>query len=206
MVRIRQTELMEESQAAKQNFIESKEKFRLGDLTLDELAYRYFEIDNQSRLLKGKILLEARSRFKADIDFGNWIRGVELFDTYHRSQLHNLMNLAKFFSDKNMDGISVTVGYEISKPSNSDIAEDLYNLALNKNLSVAQIKTEIDKARGLLAEVVTESNGKTELMHLEDISIFMKQVLSDISNLPKADAIRVLDECKKELKKMDNKL
>jgi hypothetical protein len=206
MVRIRQTELMEESQVAKQNFIENKEKFRLGDLTLDELAYRYFEIDNQSRLLKGKILLEARSRFKADIDFGNWIRGVELFDTYHRSQLHNLMNLAKFFSDKNMDGISVTVGYEISKPSNSDIAEDLYNLALNKNLSVAQIKTEIDKARGLLAEVVTESNGKTELMPLEDISIFMKQVLSDISNLPKADAIRVLDECKKELKKMDNKL
>lgn len=206
MVRIRQTELMEESQAAKQNFIESKEKFRLGDLTLDELAYRYFEIDNQSRLLKGKILLEARSRFKADIDFGNWIRGVELFDTYHRSQLHNLMNLAKFFSDKNMDGISVTVGYEISKPGNSDIAEDLYNLALNKNLSVAQIKTEIDKARGLLAELVTESNGKTELMHLEDISIFMKQVLSDISDLTKADAIRVLDECKKELKKMDNKL
>jgi hypothetical protein len=208
MVRIRQTELMEESQAAKQNFIESKEKFRLGDLTLDELAYRYFEIDNQSRLLKGKILLEARSRFKADVDFGNWIRGVELFDTYHRSQLHNLMNLAKFFSDKNMDGISVTVGYEISKPGNSDIAEDLYNLALNKNLSVAQIKTEIDKARGLLAEVVTESNDKTELelMPLEDISIFMKQVLSDISNLPKADAIRVLDECKKELKKMDSKL
>ena len=205
-MRIRQTELMEESQAAKQNFIESKEKFRLGDLTLDELAYRYFEIDNQSRLLKGKILLEARSRFKADIDFGNWIRGVELFDTYHRSQLHNLMNLAKFFSDKNMDGISVTVGYEISKPGNSDIAEDLYNLALNKNLSVAQIKTEIDKARGLLAEVVTESNGKTELMPLEDISIFMKQVLSDISDLTKADAIRVLDECKKELKKMDNKL
>ena len=206
MVRIRQTELMEESQAAKQNFIESKEKFRLGDLTLDELAYRYFEIDNQSRLLKGKILLEARSRFKADIDFGNWIRGIELFDTYHRSQLHNLMNLARFFSDRDMDGISVTVGYEISKPGNSDIAEDLYNSALNKNLSVAQIKAEIDKARGLLAKVVTESNGKTELMPLEDISIFMKQVLSDISNLPKADAIRVLDECKKELKKIDSKL
>lgn len=206
MVRIRQTELMEESQVAKQNFIESKEKFRLGDLTLDELAYRYFEIDNQSRLLKGKILLEARSRFKADIDFGNWIKGVELFDTYHRSQLHNLMNLARFFSDRNMDGISVTVGYEISKPSNSDIAENLYNSALNKNLSVAQIKTEIDKARGLLAEVAKENNSNTELMPSEDISIFMKQVLSDIATLPKIKAIRVLDECKKELKKTDNKL
>jgi hypothetical protein len=204
MVRIRQTELMEESQAAKQNFIESKEKFRLSDLTLDELAYRYFEIDNQSRLLKGKILLEARSRFKADIDFGNWIRGVELFDTYHRSQLHNLMNLARFFSDRNMDGISVTVGYEISKPSNSDIAQDLYNLALNKNLSVAQIKTEIYKARGLLTQEVIDSAGKTELMPLKDISIFMKQVLSDIANLPKIEAIRVLDECKKELKKEKN--
>jgi hypothetical protein len=29
----------------------------------------------------------------------------------------------------------------------------------------------------------------------------MEQVLADISNLPKADAIRVLDECKKELRK-----
>lgn len=201
MVRIRKTELMEESQAAKQNFIENKEKFRLGDLTLDELAYRYFEIDNQSRLLKGKILLEARGRFKADIDFGNWIRSVELFDTYHRSQLHNLMNLARFFSDRSMDGISVTVGYEISKPSNSDIAEDLYNSALNKNLSVAQIKTKIDKARQLPTKEAVEIVENTELMPLEDISIFMKQVLSDIANLPKVEAIRVLDECKKELKR-----
>ncbi len=28
----------------------------------------------------------------------------------------------------------------------------------------------------------------------------MEQVLADISNLPKAEAIRVLDECKKEVK------
>jgi hypothetical protein len=90
MVRIRKTQLMEESQAAKRDFVEGSEKFRLSDLSLDELANRYFEIDTQSRLLKGAILLEARSRFKADIEFGNWIKGVELFDTYHRSQLPGL--------------------------------------------------------------------------------------------------------------------
>jgi hypothetical protein len=37
-------------------------------------------------------------------------------------------------------------------------------------------------------------------MPLEDISKFMEQVMADIGELPKADAIRVLDECKKKIK------
>jgi hypothetical protein len=201
MVRIRKTQLMEESQAAKRDFVEGSEKFRLSDLSLDELANRYFEIDTQSRLLKGAILLEARSRFKADIEFGNWIKGVELFDTYHRSQLHNLMNLARFFNQRDMDGISVTVGYEISKPGNADIADKVYQVALNKNLSVAQIKAEIAKAKGLLPESVNEGSGEPELMPLGDISRFMEQVMADIGELPVNEAIRVLKECEKQLKK-----
>lgn len=201
MVRIRQTQLMEESQATKRNFIENAEKFRLSDLSLDELAYRYFEIDSQSRLLKGAILLEARGRFKADIEFGNWIKGVELFDTYHRSQLHNLMNLARFFGNRSMDGIAVTVGYEISKPINADVADKVYQLALNQNLSVAQIKAEIAKAKGLLPESVNNeaSSNEPELMPLEDISKFMEQVLADVGELPKNEAMRVLKECMKKL-------
>jgi hypothetical protein len=201
MVRIRKTQLMEESQAAKRNFVEGSEKFRLSDLSLDELANRYFEIDTQSRLLKGAILLEARSRFKADIEFGNWIKGVELFDTYHRSQLHNLMNLARFFNQRDMDGISVTVGYEISKPGNADIADKVYQAALNKNLSVAQIKAEIAKAKGLLPESVNEGSGEPELMPLEDLETFKQVVLLDIKELSLHNALAVLKDCIKEIKK-----
>lgn len=44
-------------------FIKSVDKTSLSDLTLDELANRYNEIDYQSHIVKGLILLEARSRF-----------------------------------------------------------------------------------------------------------------------------------------------
>jgi hypothetical protein len=37
-------------------------------------------------------------------------------------------------------------------------------------------------------------------MPLGDISKFMEQVLADIAELPKSDAMRVLEACKKELK------
>ncbi len=111
------------------------------------------------------------------------------------------MNFASYFKDKNREGISLTACYEISAPINADIADKVYQEALNKNLSVAQIKAEIAKAKGLLPESVNEGSGEPELMPLEDISRFMEQVLADISNLPKQEALRVLDECKKEVKK-----
>ncbi len=38
-------------------------------------------------------------------------------------------------------------------------------------------------------------------MPLEDISRFMEQVMADIGELSKQEAIRVLDECKKKVQK-----
>ena len=66
---------------------------------------------------------------------------------------------------------------------------------------MAQIKAEIAKAKGLLPESVNEGSGEPELMPLDDISSFMEQVLADVANLPKAEAIRVLKTCLKELNK-----
>jgi hypothetical protein len=67
---------------------------------------------------------------------------------------------------------------------------------------VAQIKAEIAKAKGLLLpESVNEGSGEPELMPLGDISRFMEQVMADIGELSKQEAIRVLDECKKKLQK-----
>lgn len=110
------------------------------------------------------------------------------------------MNFADYFKDKDTTGISLSACYEISAPINADIADKVYQAALNQNLSVAQIKTEIAKAKGLLPENVNEGSGEPELMPLEDISSFMEQVLADIRELPTNEALRVLDECRKELK------
>ena len=181
-------------------FIKSVDKTSLSDLTLDELANRYNEIDYQSHIVKGLILLEARSRFPSNNDFGVWIQSVQTICLDSQPVRTRLMNFANYFKDKDTTGISLSACYEISAPINADIADKVYQAALNQNLSVAQIKTEIAKAKGLLPENVNEGSGEPELMPLEDISSFMEQVLADIRDLPTNEALRVLDECRKELK------
>lgn len=204
MVRVRDSQRTvenQELQILKSDFIDNLDTFRLSDLTLEELANRYISVDKQSQLIKGLILLEARERFPSNNEFGEWVKTVITLCDDSFQQRNRYMNLAKFFKERDMTGISITAAYEISIPANADIADKVYQAALGKNLSVAQIKAEIATAKGLLPESVNEGSGKPELMPLGDISKFMEQVLADIRNLPKADALRVLDECRKEIKK-----
>ncbi|MGB4498996.1 MAG: hypothetical protein WBI40_09870, partial [Methylococcaceae bacterium] len=135
--------------------------------------------------------------------FSQWVESMRTLCSDTPQHRTRLMNLARFFENREIIGISLTAAYEISAPINADIADKVYQEALGKNLSVAQVKAEIAKAKGLLPESI-KASGEPELMPLEDISSFMEQVLADISNLPKADAIRVLNECKKELRKNAN--
>jgi hypothetical protein len=110
------------------------------------------------------------------------------------------MNFAKYFKDRDRTGITLTVAYEISAPINADVADKVYQVALNKNLSVAQIKAEIAKAKGVVLDSKDEDNDEVELIPLADISEVMKQIMDDISNLPKHEAIRVLTMCLKKIK------
>ena len=164
-------------------FIQSVDKTSLADLTLDELLNRYSEIDYQSHMMKGLILLEARSRFASNNEFGDWVQSVQSICLDSQPVRTRLMNFADYFKDKSTIGISLSGCYEISAPINADIADNLYQIALNQNLSVAQIKAEIAKAKGLLPESVNEGSGEPELMPLEDISRFMEQVLAEIGGL-----------------------
>jgi hypothetical protein len=182
-------------------FIQSVDKISLADLTLDELLNRYNEIDYQSHMMKGLILLEARSRFASNNEFGDWVQSVQSICLDSQPVRTRLMNFAGYFKDKSTIGISLSGCYEISAPINADIADKVYQVALNQNLSVAQIKAEIAKAKGLLPESVDEGSDEPELMPLEDISKFMEQVFAGVEGLPKNDAIRVLKTCLKELNK-----
>jgi hypothetical protein len=131
-----------------QQFIERAEANDLTVLTLDQLAERYNQIDQQSQLFKGLILLEARNRFSSDKEFGQWISTVELFNSSRYSNA-NYMNLARFFKNKDMTGISITAAYEISAPQNADIANEIYSYALLKNLPVAEVKRQIALKKGV---------------------------------------------------------
>ncbi len=142
----------QEDQITEQEFLSKAEDYQadiippdLAGLSLDDLAAQYAEIDQQSNLLKGNILLEARSRFPSDKEFGQWISTHSLCVGSQQSR-NRLMHLADFFSEgRDMEGIAITAAYEISAPVNRDKALTVYNKVRGKNLSVKEVK-------GLLAE------------------------------------------------------
>jgi hypothetical protein len=97
-----------------------------------------------------------------------------------------------------------------------DVADKVYEYALNRNLSVADIKAKIKEEKKLLPileinseehdqESFTETDHDTikkeELMPREDVSEFVKLILSDVQSLSQNEAVRVLKLCLKELNK-----
>lgn len=170
-------------------------------LSLEELAQRYVSIEQQSQFYKGLILLEARDRFASDKQFGEWVvtHGLSVGTSQQNRTLY--MNLARFFKDRDMTGISLTCAYEISKPSNSDIADDLYAQAINKNFSVSEIKqkvTELKNKAGI--PLVTNNQQPVSVFVLaEELQLYEDIVLEDIKDLVKKEAISVLKSCLKKL-------
>ena len=134
-------------------------------LSLDNLAIQYAEIDQQSNLLKGNILLEARSRFPSDREFGQWISTHSLCVGSQQSR-NRLMHLADFFSDgRDMKGISITAAYEISAPVNRDKALTVYNKVCGKNLSVKEVKGLLDEGS---EKRIKKINSKVEEKNIDN--------------------------------------
>lgn len=134
----------------------------LKKLTLEELAVRYKEIDYQSQLFKGHILLEARDRFQSNIEFGQWL-SVN-FTELNSSNTGKIINLARFFQgDRTLEGISVSAGYLISAPKNKEIAEDVYKEIKDKNLKLEEIKAVINSYKqGTTSFSEKEENDETK--------------------------------------------
>lgn len=121
----------------------------LETLTLDELALSYKDIDKQSQLFKGQILLEARKRFPSNIEFGAWL-SVN-FTELNSSNTGKLINLAKFFQDgRTLEGIPISAGYLLAAPSNEDIADKVYNQIKDKNFKLGEIKKIIEQNKYLI--------------------------------------------------------
>lgn len=72
----------------------------LSDLSLAQLVDNYAQVDQQSQLLKGLILLEARKRFTSNNDFGKWVESVGTLCSDTRQARTKYMNFASYFKDK----------------------------------------------------------------------------------------------------------
>ena len=137
----------------------------LSKLSIEELALQYIEIDRQSHLLKGKILLEARTRFQSDKEFGQWVSTHSLCVGSQQSR-NRLMHLASFFDDnRDMTGIAITAAYEISSPANEAKAAEVYKEVYGKNLSVKKVKELLQ------GDIKKEVKGrkKTSLKYKENV-------------------------------------
>jgi hypothetical protein len=117
----------------------------LSALSLDDLAHEFESIQRQGQLMQGRILLEARQRFKADAPFGKWCSeaGGAISSTcrQHRTKL---MNLARFFENREINKICISAAYEIAAPINADIAVEVYEYAKGKNLPLNEIRKQIE--------------------------------------------------------------
>ena len=202
----------------KDDYLEGRQKNDLSSLSNEELVERYSDIEQQFQFMKGAILLELRNRFPSNIEFGNWVESIRTLCSDTPQQRTRLINLARYFGNKDTNGISLTACYEISAPVNEDVADKVYEYALNRNLSVADIKAKIKEEKKLLPILESNSeeddqdhdsftkadhdtNKKEELMPREDVSEFIKLILSDVQSLSQNEAVRVLKLCLKELNK-----
>jgi hypothetical protein len=150
-------------------FIDNVEKLSLNTLSLDELAYRFDDIEQQSQLIQGQILLEARNRFANKKEFGAWVQktggSIAACGKQHRT---TLMNLARFFSSKDLTGIAITAAYQISAPINADVAQDVYEFAKGKNLPIAEVKRQIALKKGdINASIIPTSVDTTLIKAIE---------------------------------------
>jgi len=139
----------------------------LKDLTLDDLVLRYKEIEQQSQIFKGQILLEARERFQSNVEFGAWL-SVN-FTELNSSNTGKLINLAKFFQgERSLNGIPVSAGYLLSAPSNKDIAIKVYDDIKGKKFRLDEIK-----------EIIARYKSKTTF-HRKNTNVFEREVGKDV--------------------------
>lgn len=103
----------------------SKEKqTQLEEMSLEELAKVGNSVNKQAKLMLGMVLLESRTRFPSNNPFGQWCS--DNFGDVDVRSINNLVNLAKFFKDRPMENIGLSVGYILSAPAMEEHAEEAY--------------------------------------------------------------------------------
>ena len=152
----------------------------LSSLSLDDLAAQYIEIDRQSHILKGRILLEARRRFPSNQEFGEW-RSLNFSGRLPQQTANNLMSLARFFDDSQrpLGNIPVSAGYLIAAPKYEAIAEQVYERAWGmEKPSLLDVKNIIQDIQPVETKPLASDN--------------VDEIVLQISQLSKEDLIQLL--------------
>ncbi|GAW86461.1 hypothetical protein bplSymb_SCF02802P001 [Bathymodiolus platifrons methanotrophic gill symbiont] len=144
--------------AEKKKLDKQHHEINLSGLSLDNLAEQYVDVDRQSHILKGLILLEARKRFSSNNEFGAW-RSLKFNERLTGQMATHLMNLSRFFNDKRpLGNIPISAGYIMSAPKLEDVADIVYE-------RVSEIhKPSLNNVKEIISELKpsTNDNGEDE--------------------------------------------
>jgi len=185
-------------EALKQQFINNVDVDtslnNLTELSNDQLVDQFVSISQQAALFQGRILSELRTRFgNDDRKFGEYISTTILSDIPSHTRTR-LINLAIFFDvDHPIDGISLSVAYEISAPKNASKAIDIYNKVVGKKISVVDVRNMFQ---------LSESNSGSgkEKSDTDIRNGVKKKINSLISGFDNKEKISILKELINEIK------
>ena len=106
----------------------------------------------QDRIKIGKLLNEAREKFKEDKEFGKW-RSDNLSDQIDDKTANRYMKLAQCFSENLPDNIPLSGLYKLSEKQNDPYRDAaLEFLADEGEASVKDVSDAIGRAKAILAE------------------------------------------------------
>jgi cellulose biosynthesis protein BcsQ len=184
------------------NFSPQKFSSQLKSYSIEQLAKEYLSINKQSQIMKGLILLEAKKRYPSNKDFGKWVDSIITLsdDSYQQRNLY--MNLARFFKNRDMTGISITAAYNISKPSNKDVAKAVYKKVHHKNFSVEEVDEIIKEEKSKLGLLPISSEKLEIIVDEEKVNEVLKQISG--FNLPRNEQIELLRQCISSIKAKQN--
>lgn len=131
----------------------------------------------QDRINIGKLLNEAREKFKEDKEFGKW-RSDNLSDQIDKKTAYRYMQLAKCFSENLPENIPLSGLYELSADKNDSYRDAALEFLTDEGeASVKDVSDAIGRAKSILAEtsmlddVLSKVNDMTER---DSYEVFLK--------------------------------
>jgi len=169
------------NKAEKNSLNKESNEINLSGLSLDDLVVQYVDIDRQSHILKGLILLEARKRFSSNNEFGEW-RSLKFNGRVTGQMATHLMNLSKFFNDKRpLGNIPISAGYIMAAPKLEDVADVVYERVSEIHKpSLNTVKEIISELKPSTNDTGENKNIDNELLHLNKMT--KKQLIDLLVN------------------------
>ena len=153
-------------------------------LSEHDLIERLFQVTNQSLLVKWRLFWELRQRYPSDRKFGEKLNQLRNDPTYAdcigaSQDINRALNAGRFCEkhriiDLNKTAIYQSAIYELSRPMNIDVADDVYKRIKGKHVPVYDVIRMINEAKGNVVLTIEQPSAElsrlVEQMDLDQLS------------------------------------